>query len=145
MEESKKKPLMIGIIVGCLVLAGVITIATRSTGPEGMSEEARKQEQWLICKNPACGAEYAITKGEYSDYQENYVKEHPGELLVPPMPCKECGKLSTVEAVKCAKCGLIFEKMMKTGDFADRCPKCGYSQTEENRKKAQEERRSKGG
>ena len=63
-------------------------------------------------------------------------------FLPPPITCKKCGEPSVYRAEKCAKCGAIFERGTVPADFADRCPKCGYSQTEVNRREAAEERRA---
>ncbi len=138
MDEGKKKVLLICLIIGCLALAGVITVATRSgPRPGEVPPELKGKKIWMICTNPDCGAKVQVDMYDYYKYGEDYVKEHPGTLVAPPMTCPKCGQPSLVEAVKCPKCGEIFVKggPSHRGDFADRCPKCGYSQTEENRKR----------
>jgi len=135
MEEGSKKPILIGIIVVCVVLAGVITLKRRGGGSR-IPKEWEKEQIWVKCINPECDYEGQMNKAEFYEWQENYPKEHPGVYVAPPMPCPECGKNSLKEAVKCAKCGHIFVKIYKGGDFSDRCPECGYSQTEQDRKAA---------
>lgn len=138
MEEDKKKTVMIVVIVVCLVAAGVIFKATRpkSQGPEAL----RGQQIWVKCSNPDCGEEYEMDKAEYFGQVDEAVRANPG--VDPPLPivCKKCGKESLYQAVKCAKCRKIFFYGGKPGDYPDRC-ECGYSQIEENRRKAAEARR----
>ncbi len=144
MDESKKKPIMIGIIVVCLVLAVVIwqkTMSPKSSGIEGIK---RGEMVWVKCRNPACEAGYQIKLKGYLEY----LRERPGSMghvavSVPALVCEKCGEESVYRAVKCEKCGLVFEKYPVHGDFADRCPECGYSKIEENRRKAAEARRGK--
>lgn len=136
------KPAMIGITAVCLVLAGVITFMTISDGEDvGIPDEFAKQMVWFTCRNPACGVNYQLSKKEYFEQIEELQAGERRRAGTPPLICKECGEPSVHEAVKCAKCGLIFEIGLiglKRGDYADRCPnpKCGYSQIEEDRKKA---------
>ncbi|KKK46597.1 hypothetical protein LCGC14_3163660, partial [marine sediment metagenome] len=40
MDEDKKQKIMIGLIVGCMVLAGVVTYMTKSGGSETAIGEA---------------------------------------------------------------------------------------------------------
>ena len=134
MEESKKKPIMIAVVVACLILAGIITFATKSGSSGGFDSIKRGEMIWVKCSNPDCGAEYQIDNKDYLEY----IKEHssPMSLVAAPLVCKECGQESVYKAVKCAKCGLVFFSGTVPNDFADRCPECSYSQTEEGRKKA---------
>ncbi len=135
MEESKRKPIMIGVIVVCLAVAGLITYFTYSGGSSGGIEDIPAEEMmWVKCSNKACNAEYQINKRDY--YQ--FLKEHANPLgSAPPMACKKCGKESIYAAEKCGnpQCGIVFFENSVPGDFADRCPKCGRSETEEIRKK----------
>ena len=135
MEESKKKPIMIGVIVGCLVLAGVITVMTRSGG-SGSTVQFEGQPMWVKCNNPDCGVEYEMDMKEYFDY----IQEHMRGPVTPLLPCKQCGEESVYRAVKCPKCEHVFlyGAASDAGDFFDRCPECGYSETEETRKQRRE-------
>lgn len=138
MEESKKKPLMIGIIVVCLVVAGIITFATRSGPDIGIPDSYKKEQVWLKCRDPKCDAEYQMNMAEYYELREQFRQEHPRFTGEPPMTCPECGQQSAYLAAKCSKCGTIFEVGWKRGDYEDRCPKCGYSQIEVDRKEKAE-------
>ncbi len=134
MEDSKKKPIMIAVIVACLVLAGIITYATRSKEEGGIAAIKRGKMTWLKCRNPDCGHEYQMDLKDYFIY----MKEHqdPMSLTAPEIVCPECGEESVYRAEKCEKCGLIFEMGTIPNDFADKCPECKYSKIEESRKKA---------
>jgi predicted Zn-ribbon and HTH transcriptional regulator len=138
MEESKKKPVMVGVIVACLALAGVVTYI-RYSGSSGGGVEAipASEMMWVKCSNKACSAEYQISKRDYFQY----MKEHTNPMSsAAPMVCQKCGKESVYAAVKCLQCGTVFFENSVPGDFPDRCPKCGRSETEETRKKRLAER-----
>ena len=141
MEESKKKPVMIGAIIACLVLAGVITYKY-SIGTEGPGTEAFKgQSIWVKCTNPDCGAEYQMNKQVYFDSVEEIVRQSSFSMETPPLVCKKCGEESIYRAEKCEKCGIIFFRgAAGRGEFADKCPECGYSISEELRKQAKGEK-----
>ena len=141
MEEGKKKALMIGIIVVCIVAAVAITIKTR-TGGSGTASIKHGELMWVKCSNPGCGAEYQIDKKDYFDFLDRHMDDDID--TEPPMTCKECGKESIYRAVKCEKCGLIFfSGAAGPGDFADRCPECSYSKEETKRKEAAARRRAR--
>ena len=127
MTEPVKKKVIVGAIVGCLVLAAGITYVTNSPAG-GIPKSFAKEVTWVKCRNPECEAEYQVTKKEYFQYQEeHYDPRVPG---APPMVCQQCGEESVYRAVKCEKCGLVFEMGTIRGDYNDRCPKCRYSKLE---------------
>jgi len=132
MDEAKKKPLMIGLIVVCLVVAVAVTIKTWSPDNRGVPGSLKEEPMWVMCRNPACKATYEMSMYDYYKTIEDYLAAHPGIQIAPPLKCKECGKNSIYAAVKCEKCGNIFEKALKPGDFEDRC-KCGFSLIEKQR------------
>jgi hypothetical protein len=135
MEDSRKKPIMIGVVVVCLVVAGLITLARRGGGGGGIDSIPDDAMTWVKCNNPACNAEYQMSKKAlYKAQQERF---NPMARTTPPITCKECGKESLYQAVKCANpaCGAVFISGSKPNDFPDRCPKCGQSETEEIRKR----------
>lgn len=137
MDEKTKKLIMAGVIVVCLVAAGVITCkAHRPKGPN--LKPFKDKTTWVKCRNPACGAAYQMNLKEYYEYVQKHADYR--SLLPPPLICQECGEPSVYMAVKCPKCGDIFERGIVPADFADRCPNCGYSQIEWDRKKAAEVR-----
>jgi len=107
-----------------------------SKGPD--LQPFKDKSTWVKCRNPQCGAEYQMNLKEYFEYMEEHAD--PGSLLPPPLVCKKCGQKSVYRAVKCEKCGFTFERGTVRADFADRCPKCGYSKVEEARKRARDAR-----
>ena len=134
MEESKKKALMIGIVVVCLAAAAMIFYKTHSGssggGLESLSDEAMT---WVLCRNPDCETSYEMgLKVYFKLVQENL---QPMSMAATPLVCEKCSELSIYRAVKCEKCGLVFERgTMGAQEFADRCPDCGHSTIEERRK-----------
>jgi len=131
MEDSLKKPIMIGIVVVCLALAVVIAVKRTSNNPlADISDEATT---WLKCNNPECGAVLEMKMKDYADYS---LQNHNLNGTPLPMKCEKCGEESVVAAVKCEKCGEIFIRGTVKGKMMDTCPKCGYSATLERRKKA---------
>jgi DNA-directed RNA polymerase subunit RPC12/RpoP len=142
MEESKKKPIMIGVIIACFAVAVGITIMTRpGAGGGGIPAEYATQQIWMKCRNDQCNSEWEMNKLEYYKFLEQFRVENPGLMgETPAVTCTKCSEPSCYVAAKCAKCGFIFEKGTVPKTFEDRCPKCGYSSIEEDRKKKAEER-----
>ena len=138
MEDSKKKPIMIVVIVGCLAIAAWVTF--KGGGNEGgYSSIPAGDMQWVKCNNPACNAEYQMSKREYYKFLEENPNMNPMATGPIPLTCKECGKKSLFAAEKCSNpdCGKVFIKGTggtKPGDFDDRCPACGLSAVEERSK-----------
>jgi ribosomal protein L40E len=134
MEASKKKAVMIGVIVGCLVLAGVITYLTqrdKTDGPESLKPGVM---YWLKCTAEGCGHEWQMDRRDYFEYLEEH--QDPNKMAAPGVVCPKCGGETGYRAEKCEKCGHIFMRGTAPHDFADRCPECGHSKTEEERKEA---------
>ncbi|MFQ6036845.1 MAG: hypothetical protein ACE5NM_13480 [Sedimentisphaerales bacterium] len=148
MKESRKKlnttstmlaglakPVMLVIIVVCFTLAVVIFIKTQSGGSGGIETIKRGEElYWVKCNNKKCNAEYQMDKRDYYEQIEEKMKANPMAMVTPPLTCKECGEQSLLRAVKCEKCGQVFFYGADPTDFADRCPECGHSKTEAERK-----------
>jgi len=133
MEESKKKPIMIGVIVVCLAVAGIITYSRYSGSGGGVDDIPEGEMTWVKCNNPECKAEYQMSKKEYFKYiEENAQIMSP---TAPPLVCEKCGKQSCFRAEKCTNpdCGIVFFSGAVPNDFTDRCPECGRSETEEIR------------
>jgi len=136
MEDSKKKPVMIGIVVACLVLAAVITYMSQSESSTGIESIDPGRMTWLKCTNPDCGAEYEVSLRSYL----TFVEENIQGMSAPPMVCEQCGEESVYRAVKCEKCGLVFLRDSVPNDFSDRCPECGFSKIEDKRKQRRQSR-----
>ena len=134
MEDSKKKPIMIGVVVGCLVLAGIITFATRSGGSGGIKALERGVIYWVKCTNPDCEHEWEMDRKDYFQYLKD--NQDPMSMAAPGIVCDQCDEESGYRAEKCEECELIFTRGSVPHDFADRCPECSHSKTERLRKEA---------
>lgn len=139
MEESKKKPIMIAIVVVCLVAAAAVTLKTRSKDT-GINRFSGKP-QWVKCTNPDCGAEYTMDMKEYFEWREENVTISAGGDV--GMVCRECEKETALGAIKCEKCGHVFFKGDAGADFMDTCPECDYSKSKEARRQAREAREAR--
>lgn len=137
MEDSKKKPIMIAVIVVCLAVAG--WVALRGGGSDGGPDSIPEGDlQWVKCNNKACNAEYEMSKREYYKQLEANINPNPMATGPTPVTCKECGEPSLFAAEKCANpdCGAIFiQGSAGPNDYSDRCPKCGRSEVEERMKR----------
>ena len=134
MEESKKKPILIGVIIVCFAAAGVITFMTRSSRSPGL-EALEGQVQWVKCANESCGAAYEMDRKEYYEELAKEAEINPDAPRPLPLTCKECGQKSVFGATKCEECGEVFFPGVAGEDKrADTCPKCGYSPTGEKKR-----------
>ncbi len=135
MEESKKKPIMIIVIVVCLGVAGAIFWGTGGGSGDTIDSISDEEMIWAKCNNPACKAEYQTSKKGYFKYVEEHA--NPMAQTAPPMVCEKCGEPSVFRAEKCMNpdCGIVFLRGAVPNDFADRCPECKRSETEEIRKR----------
>jgi hypothetical protein len=140
MEESKKKPIMIGVIIACIAVAGIITYSRRSGGGGGIDSISDEEMTWVKCNNPNCKAEYQMGLKAYFKYMDEH--GNPVAPTTPPLICKECGEPSAYRAEKCENpdCGIVFiQGISGPGEPADRCPKCKQSAMEESRKRRKAE------
>jgi hypothetical protein len=140
MEDSKKKPVMIGIVVVCLGVAALVTFM-RGGDSGGYRSLSDDDKVWIKCNNPACKAEYEMGKKTY--YKELQENINPNPMApAPALTCTKCNKRSVYGAVKCANpdCGIIFiEGVSGQDDHPDRCPDCGKSETQEIRDRRKRE------
>jgi hypothetical protein len=134
MEDSKKKPIMIGVIVVCLIIAGLITFARRGGGSGGLDDIPDDKMTWVKCNNSSCNAEYEMSEKQYFKAMEE--RFNPMSRTAPPLTCEKCSKDSLFRACKCVNptCGEVFFRDSVPNDLFDRCPKCKQSETEEIRK-----------
>ncbi len=86
MEESKKKLIMIGIIVVCLAAAAIIFVKNMSR--DGRGRTSASETMWVKCSNPDCEAEYEMNIREY--HKRVQIDADSMEAL--PMRCEKCGK-----------------------------------------------------
>ncbi|MHC4436630.1 MAG: hypothetical protein ACYS3S_04670 [Planctomycetota bacterium] len=135
MEDSKKKPIMIGVIVFCLIIAGLITFARRGGGSGGIADIPDDKMTWVKCNNPSCKAEYEM--GERQFFEGMKGRFNPMARTAPALTCEKCSKDSLFRAEKCVNpaCGVVFFRDSVPNEIFDRCPKCKQSATEESRKK----------
>ncbi|OHB75284.1 MAG: hypothetical protein A2Z25_12735 [Planctomycetes bacterium RBG_16_55_9] len=137
MEDSKKKPIMIAVIVVCLGVAVAVTYLGTGGGGGTIEDIPDDMTTWVKCNNPQCKAEYQMSeKAYYKDVQERM--SGTAMMTTPALVCEKCGEASVYRAEKCANpdCGLVFiQGSAGQNDFPDRCPKCGKSETEEIRKR----------
>ena len=118
-----------------MVLAGVVTVMTRSAGRKGPDSIPEEKMIWVTCRNEKCVANYEIPMREYYRQLEEAVKQSGTmTLMAPALICEKCNEESLYKAFKCLKCELVFEGSAKKGQFEDTCPKCGYSDIERLRK-----------
>ncbi len=135
MEDSKKKPIMITVIVVCLGAAGVFTYMRHSGSGGGINDIPDSKMTWVLCNNPACKAEYQMSEKQY--YKEIQERLNPAAMMsTPALICQTCSKPSVYKAYKCGNpsCGKVFLANSVPNDFPDRCPECKRSETEEIRK-----------
>jgi len=130
MEDSKKKPIMIAVILVCLGVAGAVTYFRSSGGGGTINDIPEDKLTWVKCNNPQCMAEYQMgVKAYHKAVQERMTGM---AVVTPALVCEKCGKASVYKAEKCTNpaCGVVFLSNSVPNDFADRCPKCGHSETE---------------
>ena len=133
MEQSKKKQIMIGVIVACIVLAVAVTLmrSSEKAGLDGVSDSVKV---WVKCSNPECNAEYQLGTKEYFKLVQANLDPNSA-ARTPALTCQKCAKLSVYRASKCEKCGKIFFPGVASKQFQDKCSECGYSKIEEIKKK----------
>ncbi|MHC4172191.1 MAG: DUF4190 domain-containing protein [Planctomycetota bacterium] len=118
-----------------LFFAGVIMTYRAQPAKSGIERISPKEMMWVKCNNSECKAEYEMGKQAYFKYiQENI---DPMAMVAPPVVCESCGSESVYRAEKCQNpdCAIVFFRGSVPNDFADRCPECGRSGTEESRKR----------
>ena len=134
MEEGKKKLIMTIVIVVCLGAAATITFKNIGGSSKGTLDSLKRGEEmyWIKCRNPECEHEWQMDKKDYFVYlREN---QDPMSMMAPAIVCPSCGEEGGYRSEKCEKCGLVFERGSVVNDFADRCPDCSFSKTEQKRK-----------
>jgi hypothetical protein len=152
MVDKNKKLVMLGIIVVCFTL--VVAIASyrkykEGSVPRGIDSIKRGDMIWVKCSNTECEAEYQMGKRNYFEFlqanpptPDQFVARmtDPNTRPMTPLVCRDCQKESAYRGEKCDKCGIVFIRSSIPHDFADRCPECNYSRTEDERKQAHKTR-----
>jgi hypothetical protein len=110
--------------------AAVNVPATVNIAVEVNSPAVEIEMVGLLCKNPVCGYRFEIDRREV----EGKMPVRPG-VEIPVFKCPKCSQDSAYIEITCEKCGNVFVlSYQKKGDYADRCPKCGFSKFEETTK-----------
>ena len=137
MDDSRKKQVMVAVVVICIAVAAVVTLVFNN--PFGGGSAGSKGPVQMLCVNPDCGYAFEISRDEF---RKQMMKKDPmgpmmGPMGAPPaFTCPKCGKESAYMATKCPKCGNVFIiDYSISDDYPDRCPECGYSALEESRNK----------
>lgn len=135
---------MVGIIVVCLGLAVLILYKFGTTSGGSGLDVFEGELVWVKCANPDCRQTYQMDKKKYFEQLKKQARQSPTSIGLTLIVCEKCGKRKLFEVVKCGNqdCGFIFNRGSSGAmDFADRCPKCKYSQTEKDREEAAARRR----
>jgi len=135
-----QKRIAIVVTVLCSVAAVLIVVRNVFHHPAGAGSLKAGERVWVQCRASDCGAAYEMEKKDYFMQVEEERRANPRlENLptAPPVTCQKCGRETAIRAVKCEKCGHLFPYGLRQGkqfDYADRCPRCGYSELEQSRK-----------
>jgi len=131
---DKKKITLIAVAC-CLFLVAVIILTTRSEKLTGIPD-LKGEMTWVKCDNPDCNISYEMPLRDYYQLVSTKMREK-GNMGMPPITCKKCGKETLFRAVKCEKCQAVFFYVFgSVEDYPDRCPKCGFSKLEKASKKS---------
>ena len=135
MEDDKKKQVMIGIVIACIILAVGITVYTNTGG--GGGGKAAKGKILILCSE--CNESSELSREELREKMQRAAGEG-GPMGMGPMgpmgaapvlSCPGCGKDAAQIATKCKSCDAVFNQASAEGDYPDRCPECDYSEMEE--------------
>ena len=130
MDEDKKKKVMLGLIILCLILAVGITAVNNMGGGSGSRSNEPVQ---MLCMNQECGMDFELSSEEYREHMMQGGMMGPGPMAQTPIECSECGMRSAFRAIMCKECEAVFMQDYSSGDFPDRCPECDYSDIEARR------------
>ncbi len=120
MEDDKKKQVMIGIVIVCIVLAVGITLYNSTGGGSGANRKIL-----ILCSE--CGESSELSTEELTE------KMQPMGAAS-GLTCPGCGKDAARMATKCKSCETVFiqdfQAAFTGGGYPDKCPECGYSEEE---------------
>jgi hypothetical protein len=127
-SESKKKIMIVASVV-CFVVA-VIVIAVWLM-PANNYQGFENESFWIMCRNPNCNHTWQMNAEAFLKYQmDNANPQDP--LHAALAACPKCGEKTGDRAYKCPKCQTVFFPGSVVDEkYTDRCPKCGYSESEE--------------
>lgn len=129
MDNKKLLPIILSVV---FLVTAVVIVAVIMSDDLQADATLKEKTTLLKCKTLDCGAVFEISMKDYYDG----IQEKVTEAGVPGLTCKKCGKDTAYMAVKCDKCGTIFFYASgNAADYADRCPKCSFSKSEDERKR----------
>ncbi len=126
MAENQKNIVLVVIVAICLG-AAVYSFVNKKDSTTDSIQKMRGSEIWVKCRE--CDTSYTMDKAEYFDFIRQATT-----VQTPALTCQECGKDSVYRAVKCGQCGEVFFYGTNQVDYADRCPHCNYSESEQQSK-----------
>jgi DNA-directed RNA polymerase subunit M/transcription elongation factor TFIIS len=129
-NDILKKRISIGVSICCLSLAIGITVKRNFIDDYGGGSIGPIQ---MLCVNPKCGQAFELSEKEFS----NLISQNQGsDMLVetPAFKCVKCNQKSAYIAMKCEKCGNVFVPNYQSPDGFDKCPKCGFSKSQQEQK-----------
>lgn len=119
-----------GLIVSIVITCGLVIGFVVETFGGGRSASGAS-EIWMLCDNPDCQATYSISPGDYRQLvMDMGMGMRPMMLGAIQVMCEKCGQQAAYRGMKCSKCEQAFIPDYSS-DYFDKCPSCGYSQTEE--------------
>ena len=108
MEDNKRKQIMIGIIIVCIVSAVAITIYTNTGGGVGSGTGGKRL---ILCTE--CNESFELSRTEVMDKLTNRNPAAPpgvmsltGDFAI--ITCPACNEDAAQFALKCKKCGAVF-------------------------------------
>jgi len=115
MGSALKSILVMVILLGIIGVASYFAVTRSKPEPE----EGRGYTTVLMCSDPTC----------QKIFSQRVIAGQPG-----PFKCKQCGKKTAYQAVRCDNCGEIFpynvrEVSTESGPKqigTTECPECGY-------------------
>jgi DNA-directed RNA polymerase subunit RPC12/RpoP len=129
MDEAKKKKITLAIAIVCILGAAFVTFRNVFKPDNSGIDGLKPGVMFLMkCNNPDCGHKYEIDRKEFYEHAQKF----PMAGQIPPMACPKCNKASAFHVYRCAKCGNEFFAV-SSKDYEDRCPKCSFSQMEQDR------------
>jgi hypothetical protein len=95
--DESKKPVMIGVVMVCLVLAGFITYRTYFKGSGSSSGSGLTgvpgAAVWVKCQNPSCNSEYQTLETDFAPLlEEARAAGATGKNSEIALRCSSCGK-----------------------------------------------------
>jgi DNA-directed RNA polymerase subunit RPC12/RpoP len=129
-EKQLKIALIVSVSLTGLLVAGFVIESFSGPGDDDIGEASRAGGIWMLCDNPDCEAAYEISEEEFAELMRGKGRPGPGMMGQLAFVCRECGQETAYRGMKCPKCGALFIRESIDGDYADRCPDCGYSAME---------------